>query len=215
MSLPSISSMRIPRYQNPEYISISKREGVLWNLRQDVRQKWSEGILNGLNSEFLSGPTREFSISNLDELIIIALHETLTLEFTVESESEAREFLLNPRRGMSAVCMCKLEGIETTTTLRLIDDTSEFIMVKGHIGTALIEITDTVLKFVIEKTGRVEPSEVPLQAIIDLAIMSTENDGNLRLYWVAPPECEQHSVLAVRLFSCRNCRTSNPIFCSC
>ena len=215
MSLPSISSMRIPLYQNPEYISISKREGVLWNLRQDVRQKWSEGILNGLNSEFLSGPTREFSISNLDELIIIALHETLTLEVTVESESDAREFLLNPRRGMSAVCMCKLEGIETTTTLRLIDDTSEFLMVKGHIGTALIEITDTVLKFVIEKSGRVEPSEVPLQAIIDLAIMSTENDGNLRLYWVAPPECEQHSILAVRLFCCRNCRTSNPIFCSC
>ncbi len=58
-------------------------------------------------------------------------------------------------------------------------------MVKGHIGTALIEITDTVLKFVIEKSGRVEPSEVPLQAIIDLAIMSTENDGNLKLYWVS------------------------------
>ncbi len=76
-------------------ISISKREGILWNLRQDLRQKWSEGILNGLNSEFLSGPTREFSIRNLDELIVIALHETLTLEFTVESESEAREFLLS------------------------------------------------------------------------------------------------------------------------
>ncbi len=48
-------------------------------------------------------------------------------------------FLLNPRRGMSAVCMCKLENVETSTTLRLIDDTSEFIMVKGHLGTALIE----------------------------------------------------------------------------
>ena len=207
--------MRIPRYQNPEYISISKREGVLWNLRQDVRQKWSEGILNGLNSEFLSGPTREFSISNLDELIIIALHETLTLEVTVEGDSEAREFLLNPRRGMSAVCMCKLENIETSTTLRLIDDTSEFIMVKGHLGTALIEITDTVLMYLVEKSRRGEPSDVPIQALIDLAIMSIESNGNLKLYWVAPPECEQHSVLAVRLFCCRNCRTTNPIFCSC
>jgi len=71
--------MRIPRYQNPEYISISKREGVLWNIRQDERQKWSEGILNGLNSEFLTGPTREFSINNLDELIVIALNETLVI----------------------------------------------------------------------------------------------------------------------------------------
>ncbi len=46
--------------------------------------------------------------------------------------------------------MCKLENIETSTTLRLIDDTSEFIMVKGHLGTALIEITDTVLKYLVE-----------------------------------------------------------------
>jgi len=205
--------MRTPRYQNPEYISISKRQGVLWNIRQDERQKWSEGILNGLNSEFLTGPRREFSINNLDELIIIALHETLTIEVAIEGESGAREFLLNPRRGMSAVCMCKLENLETTTTLRLIDDTSEFIMVKGHIGTALIEITETVLKYLVEKSRRGQPSEVPIQALIDLAVMST--DGNLKLYWVAPPECEQHSVLAVRLFSCRNCRTSNPIFCSC
>ena len=205
--------MRTPRYQNPEYISISKRQGVLWNIRQDEGQKWSEGILNGLNSEFLTGPTREFSINNLDELIVIALNETLVIEVAVNGESGARKFLLNPRRGMSAVCMCKLENIETTTTLRLIDDTSEFIMVKGHIGTALIEITDTVLKYLVEKSHRGQPSEVPIQALIDLAIMST--DDNLKLYWVAPPECEQHSVLAVRLFSCRNCRTSNPIFCSC
>jgi len=207
--------MRIPRYQNPEYISISKREGVLWNIRQDENQKWSEGILNGLNSEFLTGPTREFSISNLDELIVIALNETLVIEVVVESESDTREFLLNPRRGMSAVCMCKLENIETTTTLRLIDDTSEFIMVKGYLGTALIEITDTVLKYLVEKSRRNEPSDVPIQALIDLAIMSIESNGNLKLYWVAPPECEQHSVLAVRLFCCRNCRTTNPIFCSC
>jgi len=108
------------------------------------------------------------------------------IEVAVESESGAREFLLNPRRGMSAVCMCKLENIETSTTLRLIDDTSEFIMVKGHIGTALIEITDTVLTYLVEKSRRGEPSEVPIQAIIDLAIMSTEMDGNLKLYWVAP-----------------------------
>jgi len=210
----SISTMRTPRYQNPEYISISKRQGVLWNLREDEGQKWSEGIHKGLNSEFLTGPTREFSINNLDELIIIALHETLVIEVSIECKSGAREFLLNPRRGMSAVCMCKLENLETTTTLRLIDDTSEFIMVKGHLGTALIEITDTVLKYLVEKSRRGQPSEVPIQALIDLAIMSTDND-NLKLYWVAPPECEQRSFLAVRLFSCRNCRTSNPIFCSC
>ena len=86
MSQSSISSMRIPRYQNPEYISISKREGVLWNIRQDERQKWSEGILNGLSSEFLTGPTREFSINNLDELIIIALNETLVLEVSIDGE---------------------------------------------------------------------------------------------------------------------------------
>jgi len=179
--------MRTPRYQNPEYISISKRQGVLWNIRQDEGQKWSEGILNGLNSEFLTGPTREFSINNLDELIIIALDETLVIEIAVRSESGAREFLLNPRRGMSAVCMCKLENLETSTTLRLIDGTSEFIMVKGHIGTALIEITETVLKYLVEKSRRGQPSEVPIQALIDLAIMSTEKDGNLKLYWVAPP----------------------------
>jgi hypothetical protein len=207
--------MRIPRYQNPEYISISKREGILWNIRQDERQKWSEGILNGLNSEFLTGPTREFSIRNLDELLVIALNETLVLEVVVETESSTREFLLNPRRGMSAVCMCKLENIENSTTLRLIDDSSEFIIVKGHLGTALIEITDTVLKYLVEKSRRGEPSDVPIQALIDLAIMSIESNGNLKLYWVAPPECEQHPVLAVRLFCCRNCRTTNPIFCSC
>ena len=96
MTESSISSMRIPRYQNPEYISISKRQGVLWNIRQDERQKWSEGILNGLNSEFLTGPTREFSINNLDELIVIALNETLVIEVVVETESNTREFLLNP-----------------------------------------------------------------------------------------------------------------------
>jgi len=215
MSESSISSMRIPRYQNPEYISISKRQGVLWNIRQDEGQKWSEGILNGLSLEFLTGPTREFSINNLDELIIIALDETIVIEVAITGESGAREFLLNPRRGMSAVCMCKLENLETSTTLRLIDGTSEFIMVKGHIGTALIEITETVLKYLVKKSRLGQPSEVPIQALIDLAIMSTKNDGNLKLYWVAPPECEQHSVLAFRLFSCRNCRTSNPIFCNC
>ncbi len=79
--------------------------------------------------------------------------------------------------------MCKLENIETTTTLRLIDDTSEFIMVKGHLGTALIEITDTVLKYLVEKSRRGEPSDVPIQALIDLAIMSIESNGNLKLYW--------------------------------
>ena len=207
--------MRIPRYQNPEYISISKRQGVLWDIRQDEGQKWSEGILNGLNSEFLTGPTREFSINNLDELIIIALDETLVIEIAITGESGAREFLLNPRRGMSAVCMCKLETLETSTTLKLIDGTSEFIMVKGKLGTALIEITDTMLTYLKWKVRRGQPSEIPTQALIDLAIMSTENDGNLKLYWVAPPECEQHSVLGSRLFSCRNCRTSNPIFCNC
>jgi hypothetical protein len=152
--------MRIPRYQNPEYISISKRQGVLWDIRQDEGQKWSEGILNGLNSEFLTGPTREFSINNLDELIIIALDETLVIEIAITGESGAREFLLNPRRGMSAVCMCKLENRETSTTLKLIDGTSEFIMVKDKLGTALIEITDTMLTYLKWKSRRGQPSEI-------------------------------------------------------
>jgi len=207
--------MRIPRYQNPEYISISKLHGVLLNIRQDEGQSWSEGILNGLNSEFLAGPTPEFSIDNLDELIIIALDESLVLKIAITGELGARKFLLNPRRGMSAVCMCKLENLESSTKLKLIDGTSEFIVVKGDIGTALIEIPETVLKYIVKKSRRGLPSEVPIQALIDLAIMSTENDGNLKLYWVAPPECEQHSVLAFRLFSCRICRSSNPIFCNC
>jgi len=194
MSESSISSMRIPQYQNPEYISISKLHGLLLNIRQDEWQSWSEGILNGLSSEFLTGPSCEFSIDNLDELIIIALDETLVLEVAITGELGAREFLLNPRRGMSAVCMCKLENFETSTKLKLVDGTSQFIMVKGHIGTALIEIPETVHKYIVEKSSRGLTSEVPIQALIDLAILS--NDGNLKLYWVAPPECDQHTVLA-------------------
>ena len=193
-------------YNNPPYALLDRAQSEAIGL-QSQNDIWPSEFYKRVCSDILTSPCSELKVENWQELFFGTANESC--EVRVESRSDAGTAIarINFRKGISVLCLCGLEGKNSWTTFT-IESQNQLVAAKGTSGKIIAEVDS-------EKYINFRDSTKELKwDILCLASHSVIDAGEYyKVWWVAPPMCNQHEMSFPLYKSCRVCRSSRQ--CSC